>query len=95
MCIFHAAELQDSSRGCHLQDADQLWAVTPPAEAALWQLLSSHAAELRIGWRVERTAPPASAHGGPACDGSVAVRLAGASRSQLLDVLGVRLLAAP
>jgi hypothetical protein len=65
--------------------------VTPPAEAALRRLLASQDAELRLGWRVERTAPPPSAHGGPACNGAVTVRLAGASRSQLLDVLDVRL----
>jgi hypothetical protein len=40
---------------------------------------------------VERTAPPPSAHGGPLCDGAVGVRLAGASRTQLLDVLDVSL----
>lgn len=74
------------------QDADRLWAVSPPAEAALRLLLQSPAAELRVGWRVERNAPAASAHGGPVCNGAVAVRLAGASRSQLLEVLDVSFL---
>lgn len=71
------------------QDADRLWAVSPPAEAALRRLLALPGAELRIGWRVQRTAPPTSPHGGPNCDGSVAIPLAGASRMQLLDVLDV------
>jgi len=72
------------------QDADRLWEVSPPAEAALRRLLESPGAELRIGWRVSRTAPPPSPHGGPVCDGSVAVPLAGLSRAHLLQVLDVR-----
>jgi hypothetical protein len=100
--VLQSCSTEPNCSGCHIllisgpcddQDADRLWALTPPAEAALHRQLSSHGAELRIGWRVERTAPPPSAHGGPLCDGAVAVRLAGASRTQLLDVLDVSPLA--
>lgn len=45
---------------------------------------------LRLEWSIMRDAPLESSHGGPMCEGVQEARLAGATRSQLLQVLQVR-----
>jgi hypothetical protein len=68
------------------QDSDHLWRLSPPARSALRVVLSEPAAALRISWSVTRTAPLASAKGGPECAADVTLTLAGESREQLLEV---------
>jgi len=72
---------------CLAQDSDQAWEATPPARAALASLLQASGASLDVGWRVQRTAPPPSPHGGPLCDGVRRIPLAPLSRQHLLEVL--------
>jgi hypothetical protein len=69
-----------------LQDADQLWQLSPPAKSALEVVLSEPSAALKLAWTVRRTAPLASGKGGPDCEAEVTVTLAGESRMQLLEV---------
>eukprot|EP00884_Botryococcus_braunii_P000422 jgi/Botrbrau1/10380/Bobra.146_2s0018.1 len=74
---------------CAAQDSDRLWGVSEAGRAALGVALNSTMGDmyLRLEWAVVRDAPLESTHGGPVCRGVHETRLAGATRSQLVEVL--------
>lgn len=75
------------------QDSDRYWRVTPPARQSLERMLGESDAELALSWAIVRNAPLESKHGGPLCQGTRQIALAGGSRDAILDVLQVPALA--
>lgn len=82
---------------CMVPDADGYWALTPPARAALAELLQDEEAGVAVsfGWGLHRDVPPLSDHGGPQCVGTASVGLAPESRAALLGVLRGEMESAP
>jgi hypothetical protein len=73
---------------CAAQDSDTTWHLTPPARAALQEVLQQPGAALLLSWGLLRSAPLATARGGPQCSAAVSVPLSGRTRAELSEVLG-------
>jgi hypothetical protein len=72
---------------CAAQDSDTSWRLSPPARAALQELLRQPGAALALSWSLLRSAPLATSRGGPQCSASLSVPLSGRTRAELAEVL--------
>ncbi|KAG1661156.1 hypothetical protein FOA52_002531 [Chlamydomonas sp. UWO 241] len=73
---------------CLTQESRDVWALSPPMRASLSRLLESpDSVALKLGWSLQRSAPMATQHGGPGCEGVVSVALSDMSSAALLEVL--------
>lgn len=81
---------------CASTSADHLWQPAPRIRTAFQDVLQREASGgdaeashvwLQVGFSALRSFPPASAYGGPECEGSVRVRLSRSSAGQLAEVL--------
>ncbi len=72
---------------CAAQDSDTSWRLSPPARAALQELLQQPGAALALSWSLLRNAPLATSRGGPQCSASLSVPLSGRTRAELGEVL--------
>lgn len=59
-----------------MQDSDEMWQASPPAQVSMERMLKSENVTLAFGWELRRNAPVPGQHSGPDCAGIQEIVLA-------------------